>query len=380
MGKACLFAMRFRYCSYFYVCCIVLSMLCDIHELYAQVSNEIAQQQLEQQQRLKFCNDEAAVRALEGSERKTFLSRCLMSAAQLNQNSQQERAPTSMQEGQQQRLRECVEQANGRSLQGAAQRAFMVECLKSQQERVPVTRYEPASLLTSVVYGDPKNPALQSVAQVVRDSQVLELISQQTNASYALKVPLKFMAAECGKSNAFYNPQYQAIILCYELVADMLNRAAQGIKSQGQGQAQSQMTLFAGALMFVLSHELGHALIDNFKIPLIGREEDGADQFAMFMFLSGNLDGVTIVKLVNGTTWFFQPSLFHSNAQFGDSHSLNEQRRANILCWTFGRDPIAFKTIARQLNPDRARGCPQEYQQFKSAMVRLLGPYVKMSR
>jgi len=39
-------------------------------------------------------------------------------------------------------------------------------------------------------------------------------------------------------------------------------------------------TLLTGNVLFVLGHETAHALISEFAIPVLGREEDAADALA----------------------------------------------------------------------------------------------------
>src|SRR5689334_22528436 len=42
----------------------------------------------------------------------------------------------------------------------------------------------------------------------------------------------------------------------------------------------------AGNMLFVVLHELGHALISDLGLPVLGREEDAADAFASVAMLS----------------------------------------------------------------------------------------------
>src|ERR1700676_2962934 len=46
-------------------------------------------------------------------------------------------------------------------------------------------------------------------------------------------------------------------------------------------QAKRQLVEFVvGNTLFVLAHEMGHALIGQMNMPVLGREEDAADSFA----------------------------------------------------------------------------------------------------
>src|SRR3954453_16695765 len=47
-----------------------------------------------------------------------------------------------------------------------------------------------------------------------------------------------------------------------------------------------------GNTLFTLTHELGHAVISEFQLPVIGREEDAADAFATLALLHVGSDGL----------------------------------------------------------------------------------------
>ena len=40
-------------------------------------------------------------------------------------------------------------------------------------------------------------------------------------------------------------------------------------------------------MLFVVAHEMGHAVISELKLPVLGREEDAADTFAIIAALTG---------------------------------------------------------------------------------------------
>ena len=44
---------------------------------------------------------------------------------------------------------------------------------------------------------------------------------------------------------------------------------------------QERVAFVVGNLLFVLGHELGHAVISEFDLPVLGREEDTADVYAI---------------------------------------------------------------------------------------------------
>lgn len=194
---------------------------------------------------------------------------------------------------------------------------------------------------------------------------------------------LGFAAAECGQPNAFYNPQQHSISICYEL-ADELTQ----LFSQTQLPQEQQGILFAGTLTFILLHEAGHAVIGEFEIPAVGREEDAADQFAALAFVA-DPNGE---RLLMGPLWWFRLrvqqnsflgfDLRDKNSLYADTHGVDEQRFYNLTCWLYGSNPSAHKDFLSNgmLTPERAQRCPYEYQKIARSWDVLLKQNVSLQR
>src|SRR5579864_1602839 len=48
-----------------------------------------------------------------------------------------------------------------------------------------------------------------------------------------------------------------------------------------QTQLENLVNFIVGNMLFVLNHEIGHVIISDFRIPVLGQEEDAADDFAI---------------------------------------------------------------------------------------------------
>src|SRR4029077_11059169 len=57
------------------------------------------------------------------------------------------------------------------------------------------------------------------------------------------------------------------------------------LKKMPQQQRENLVQFITGNMLFVLLHELGHATVDEFKLYVLGREEDAADSFAVVRLL-----------------------------------------------------------------------------------------------
>ena len=130
--------------------------------------------------------------------------------------------------------------------------------------------------------------------------------------------------------------------------------------------------------MFVFFHELGHALIDIYDLPVTGREEDAVDQLATLIVADGSAEGAASV--FNGALSFaITDEGDLDESAFWDEHSMGRQRFYNIICQLYGQDPKAHKDLVNEevLPKARAQRCPGEYQRIEKAWGTLLSPHMK---
>jgi putative metallopeptidase DUF4344 len=137
---------------------------------------------------------------------------------------------------------------------------------------------------------------------------------------------------------------------------------------------------------FTLLHEIGHALIHQFPIPVFGQEEDAADQIATtFMIVRHNadVDLAAINKLLMVSSewlseWENEEQGPEANAHaFWDSHSLAIQRFYNVNCLLFGSNPdeLSFLFDTKMLPAERGFDCEQAYAQAFEANFWLLDTF-----
>jgi len=109
-----------------------------------------------------------------------------------------------------------------------------------------------------------------------------------------------------------------------------------------------------------LLHELAHAVIDIRELPITGREEDAADQFAVWQAVEG-LDDPDII-LSQAFEYGLSEDLYEQVAD--DEHTSDGQREANLLCWLYGSDPTSWEHLVDDdpLTEDRAELCEDEWK------------------
>ena len=136
--------------------------------------------------------------------------------------------------------------------------------------------------------------------------------------------------------------------------------------------------------VFVLFHELGHALIHEFDLPVLGEEEDAADTIATIILIStdrldheGRLSFLQVLmSAAEGQKLVWETGLESQNIDqfYWARHSLSVRRYHRIACLLYGSDPGRFEKIPNIIGMPEHRGdsCENEYD-LASRSVNTLG-------
>jgi hypothetical protein len=129
--------------------------------------------------------------------------------------------------------------------------------------------------------------------------------------------------------------------------------------------------------LFVLYHELAHLLFDQFELPVLGREEDAADNVATWILLNRRDPKAdqTLVDAAEG--WLLSGIAYDSGGSESDYaaiHSLDKQRAYQIVCLMVGMDATAFRRVANQYRIARSRQetCGGDYDLVDRSLQKLL--------
>jgi hypothetical protein len=226
--------------------------------------------------------------------------------------------------------------------------------------------------LVRVRYDAPTDPAHRPAYDRLRERKVLETFAEVLG-TIRLPRPLMLKFAGCGgTSNAWYENEDQTVTFCYELVADA-EKAADGAAAYGISKEDAT----EGPVIFILLHESGHAIFDLLQVPILGREEDAADQFAADVLLRAG-KGIAR-RVLTGTAWMYKHDASAralEESDYADVHGLDVQRFYNVLCMAYGADAKAFAGLVEKgyLPQERAEGCAEEYAQVRYAVRTLISP------
>jgi hypothetical protein len=228
-----------------------------------------------------------------------------------------------------------------------------------------------------ISYVAPANPAHQQIYELLKKRRVLERL-QEALSPVRLPGTLTLKTEGCdGVSNAWYDVEEHTVSVCYEYIDEVMRNAP--AKTTAAGVTKKDAIL--GPTIEVFAHETAHALFDMLRVPILGREEDAADQIAAYILLNQDKDMAR--KTVSGVAFMYNQEAQSQMQQlelkkFADAHGLSAQRLYNLLCMAYGADPALFKDVVGKgyLPEKRAEGCADEYRQVEYAFNTLLNPSI----
>lgn len=206
-----------------------------------------------------------------------------------------------------------------------------------------------------------------------QEQRSLEETAAALNKSFSLPHDIYIGFDNCEEANAFYDAERKKITVCYELAEDLYEAFRRDYKTDEQ--VEDAVT---NATTFVFFHELGHALVDAYDLPITGREEDAVDQLSVYLLADGSEEGERMV-LDAAVSFSRQASDVLDESAFADEHSLDQQRYYNIICLLYGQNEEKFASLVREgtLPESRAGRCSDEFARVEKAWDSLLAPHTK---
>ncbi len=226
----------------------------------------------------------------------------------------------------------------------------------------------------SINYVPPKNPAHQQVYELLKERQSLEKL-QEFLSPFRLQWTLNISLTECdGEADAMYSDD--TITICYEYIEEL--RKYMPAKTTPAG--IEPIDTLVGPFVDTVLHEFAHALFDYLDVPVLGREEDAADQVSAYIYLQ--LGKAEARRLITGTVYAYMREVQDTDPptmeDFAGEHSTSEQRAFNLLCIAYGADPELFEDVSTWggLPQERVDICEEEYELVSFAYQTLIGPHI----
>jgi hypothetical protein len=172
------------------------------------------------------------------------------------------------------------------------------------------------------------------------------------------------------------SPSFQARI---EEVARSLQNDPR-LKDLSQQQRVDRVQFVVGNTLFVLLHEMGHVIIEEMKLPALGREEDAADTFAALTMLEIGTSFSQRVLMDASEGWFLsdgRDQQIGTTPLYYGEHNLSQQRAYQIVCLMVGSDPAKFNSLADETKMPQSRqeSCQKDYAKASSSWHTVLKPH-----
>jgi Putative metallopeptidase len=234
-----------------------------------------------------------------------------------------------------------------------------------------------------IEYVPPKNEEQQSVHDKLKERGALEMV-QKLFSPFRLPADLTVRATGC---DGFINAWYQrdetgpTVTICYEYIQHIMKNSPMETTPDGI----TRMDAVVGQFLFVVAHEIGHALFELYSVPVFGREEDAADQMAAYFML--HLGKENARGLIGGAAYAYHgfikdykenPDVRVPLLAFSSNHGSPEERYYNLMCMAYGADPTLFADVVENgmLPKTRARGCNYEFKTLRHAVLREIRPHL----
>jgi Putative metallopeptidase len=227
------------------------------------------------------------------------------------------------------------------------------------------------AILSSVINRE-ANPLLHIVSGVTpRLSKELSPILM-SGSHYPWDIVISF--EDCEDSDAFYDSETHKLTLCYQLIDEYYDLFGRKITDKTKLDEAVR-----GAVASTFFHELGHGLVDAWKVTITGKEEDAVDQLSTLILINHTQNGEQMA--LNGAISFKLYADLEKGEKkiFWDEHSLDEQRFYDTICLIYGHDPEKYSYLVKDntLPEERADLCRQDYPKISNSWHQLLSPFIK---
>ena len=203
--------------------------------------------------------------------------------------------------------------------------------------------------------------------------EAIEKLISELNQRLSLPFDMIVSLEDCETPDAYYEPENHHIAICHQLIDSFYFLFEKKIKDKAKLDRAVK-----GATAATFFHEVGHGLIDAWKIPTTGREEDAVDQLSTLVLIEATEDGEQMA--LEGALSFKLYADFEKGEKiYWDEHSLDEQRFFDTICLVYGHDEEKYGYLVKDgtLPEERAQFCSEDYRKVSDSWRKLLAPYLK---
>ena len=168
-----------------------------------------------------------------------------------------------------------------------------------------------------------------------------------------------------------------ALVIALFLSVGALPAAAQDLSGLSKQERADTLRFAVNNGLFTLYHEVAHLLIDKLALPVLGKEEDAADNFATWILLRKNSPEAnqTLEDAAHG--WVLTGRSYgdyFGDDDYASGYSPDRHRAMQIVCLMVGADGAAFRSVANayEIPSERQHTCLFDYELIDRSLSALL--------
>jgi hypothetical protein len=100
----------------------------------------------------------------------------------------------------------------------------------------------------------------REIAKMIEAQRRLQNWVKYLTATYNIARDIKIIFKDCGEPNSYYIPDKRQIVLCYDIINEMLDLMGKQYEDANEAKRAA-----GNALTFIFLHEVGHALRTYFS-------------------------------------------------------------------------------------------------------------------
>ncbi len=266
----------------------------------------------------------------------------------------------------------------------AAQPALAENPFQTTGQKLGAAQKQPVQKPNAFIikYDTPKKEVYRDIQIIFKSSGVFENIARGMNEEFVF--PKSTIVRFTQGDGPLYIPEDNTIKMSYEFVFYL---STLYLKRYPKATDDDMMDFSLRSTTFLFYHEMAHALIDMYQIPMVSNEETAADNLAVILALEVSSDGF---KIVMDSAELFDlldsdSAIKYDESDYWDEHALDAQRFYNILCMAYGKSP---KKVMQRLKvvdnkklfmfiKERGEYCKYQYDQQLTTWAKLLAPHFR---
>jgi len=231
-----------------------------------------------------------------------------------------------------------------------------------------------------VRYQQTNDAKLQSIVKTLQSDSSIQNTLSLMNTEFIFEQPLTIVFG--GEDGPLYDPAINDILIPYTFLDEVEQRfkaVNDARDDNGKAEPADLNQAVMDVVIHTLFHELAHALIANHELPIVGKEEDAADNLAAVLSIEYFENGAEIA--ISAADLFYLEGdeiTEFEEADFWDEHSLDLQRYYATLCHVYGSDDVNYAYLLEDTGFSAERGefCISEYDTIANNWLTLLAPYM----